>query len=55
VGLAILYVSANLEESLREIRNERDDLLLWADQICINQQNDDEKTQQVQQMKDYIF
>lgn len=51
VGLAVLYISANLEGALRQLQDEQNDLLLWADQICINQQDDKEKTGQVQQMK----
>jgi hypothetical protein len=40
-----------LEEALRQLQDEKHDLLLWADQICINQQNEAEKAEQVQQMK----
>jgi len=54
VGPAILYVSWNLEQALLHLQHETDDLLLWADQVCINQQNDEEKTEHVQQM-DTIF
>jgi hypothetical protein len=51
VGLAVLYISTNLEEALRQLQDEQNDLLLWADQVCINQQDENEKTGQVQQMK----
>jgi len=43
--------SANLVEALRRLRNDTDDLLLWIDQICINQKDDVEKSYQVQEMK----
>jgi hypothetical protein len=51
VGLAVLYISANLEGALRQLQDEQNDVLLWADQICINRQDEKEKTQQVRQMK----
>ncbi|ERF68993.1 hypothetical protein EPUS_06680 [Endocarpon pusillum Z07020] len=49
---------ANLEHAIRRTqrswtsRYPKKELLLWADQICINQRNDVEKTRQVQIMRD---
>lgn len=51
VGETILNVSVNLEEALREVRDERNDVMLWVDQICINQEDEIERGHQVQQMK----
>ena len=30
-------ISANLVDTLRQLRKESDDIVLWADQLCINQ------------------
>jgi Heterokaryon incompatibility protein (HET) len=35
---------------LRQLRNEFDDLVLWADQLCINQDDYAEKASQIQKM-----
>jgi hypothetical protein len=45
-----MRVRANLETALRHLRYERRDRILWADAICINQEDDAERTQQVSQM-----
>lgn len=52
IGDSVLNVSVNLEEALRELRHEKEDMMLWVDQICINQQDEEEKASQVQQMKE---
>jgi Heterokaryon incompatibility protein (HET) len=44
-------VSANLAAAIKELRDETNDILLWIDQLCINQTDDAEKAQQVQEMK----
>ncbi|KAH8793493.1 heterokaryon incompatibility protein-domain-containing protein [Hyaloscypha finlandica] len=46
-----IAVHSNLEAALRELQSYRGDMLLWADRLCINQKDDDEKTGQVQQMR----
>jgi hypothetical protein len=51
VGENIFNVSANLEEALRELQDERNDVILWVDHICINQEDEIERGHQVQQMK----
>jgi Heterokaryon incompatibility protein (HET) len=43
-------VSANLVDALRQLRNESDDVVLWADQLCINQNDPAEKASQIQIM-----
>jgi hypothetical protein len=43
-------ISANLGDALRQLRNEFDDLVLWADQLCINQEDYAEKASQIQKM-----
>jgi hypothetical protein len=48
----IISIGSNLEEALRELRDTSDEVVIWADQLCINQNDDDEKSSQVQQMKD---
>jgi Heterokaryon incompatibility protein (HET) len=45
-----LEVTANLASALRDIRDEERVLRIWADAICINQDDEREKNQQVQQM-----
>ncbi|KAF4630468.1 hypothetical protein G7Y89_g7672 [Cudoniella acicularis] len=47
----VIVVHSNLEAALRELQSYRGDMLLWADRLCINQKDDDEKTLQVQQMR----
>lgn len=46
-----MNVSANLETALGELRDERNDLMLWVDQIWINQKDEEERGHQVRQMK----
>src|ERR1700744_4696474 len=43
-------VSANLVDALRQLRNESDDVILWADPLCINQNDHLEKASQIQIM-----
>ncbi|PMD30282.1 HET-domain-containing protein [Hyaloscypha variabilis F] len=45
-----LQVTKNLECALRYLRDEKRVLHVWADGVCINQQDNDEKGKQVQQM-----
>lgn len=45
-----MRIRENLETALRHLRYERRDRILWVDAICINQQDDEERTQQVSQM-----
>ncbi|KAH8691009.1 heterokaryon incompatibility protein-domain-containing protein [Phaeosphaeriaceae sp. PMI808] len=45
-----LHVGANLHAALHERRHRRSATLLWADQICINQDDIEEKTCQVRLM-----
>ncbi|RYO89752.1 hypothetical protein DL762_003029 [Monosporascus cannonballus] len=51
-----LRVTENLGQALRGLRNasipEADDLPLWIDALCINQQDDQERNQQVAMMGD---
>src|SRR6187549_3375093 len=42
-----VYVTVNLYNALLAVRREHTTRLLWADAICINQQDDDEKGCQV--------
>jgi hypothetical protein len=44
---SIIRVPANLELALRHLRHTDISSTLWADSLCINQKNFDEKTQQV--------
>ncbi|KAF8851857.1 hypothetical protein BDZ45DRAFT_678826 [Acephala macrosclerotiorum] len=47
-----LMVTANLVLALRYIRHEKNSRYVWADAICIDQSNLEERGQQVQLMKD---
>jgi hypothetical protein len=44
-------VRANLEAALSHIRGNDPSMTLWVDAICINQQDEKEKSQQVQMMR----
>jgi hypothetical protein len=44
--------SANLVDALRQLRKETDDVMLWADQLCINQADPTEKAAQIQKLTD---
>jgi hypothetical protein len=44
------YITKNLECALRHLRYTEDLRILWVDAICINQQDDDEKSKQVAMM-----
>jgi hypothetical protein len=46
------YVTENLEQALRHLQRPDKATTFWVDAICIDQSDDDEKSQQVQQMKD---
>jgi Heterokaryon incompatibility protein (HET) len=45
-----LNISPNLEQALRHVRSGVGERVLWADQICINQRDLDEKSDQVEHM-----
>ncbi|CAG8977013.1 hypothetical protein HYALB_00008871 [Hymenoscyphus albidus] len=45
-------VTVNLEAALRRLRQVNEDVILWVDAICINQSDNEEKTQQVRLMHD---
>jgi hypothetical protein len=49
-GYHPLQVTKNLECALRYLRDEKRVSHVWADGVCINQRDDDEKAKQVQQM-----
>lgn len=51
IGHSIVQISSNLEEALQELRDEYFDVMLWVDQICINQADEEEKASQVKEMK----
>jgi hypothetical protein len=45
------YITKNLELALRHLRSRRMELKLWADSICINQEDVEERNQHVRQMR----
>jgi hypothetical protein len=47
-----LMVTESLHSALWRIREQKLASVLWADAVCINQSNDDEKTTQVRMMQD---
>lgn len=52
VGGADFYISESLRAALRQLRLKTGVRLLWADAICINQADDNEKSAQVAMMGD---
>jgi hypothetical protein len=52
MGGQLCQLSANLEEAIRRLRHDEEDVFFWCDQLCINQHDDTEKSYQVQRMKD---
>ncbi|KAF2500807.1 HET-domain-containing protein, partial [Lophium mytilinum] len=44
-------IGANLEAALRELWDDNDEVYVWGDQLCINQDDKVEKNHQVSQMK----
>lgn len=47
-----MYVGASLLDAFGELARRRSTELVWADAICINQKDDQEKTHQVRMMRD---
>lgn len=47
-----ILVGQNLKNALRNTREQKREVKLWADAICINQEDEKEKGVQVQMMKD---
>jgi hypothetical protein len=45
-----LPIIPNLEAALRQLRDPQEDRVFWIDAICINQEDDKEKSQQVPMM-----
>jgi len=43
VAEAALKITASLSAALHDLRGEKNSFLLWADGICINQEDDEEK------------
>jgi len=46
----VVSITAPLKEALRDLRLEEEILVIWADSLSINQDDDSEKSWQVQQM-----
>lgn len=47
---ATFKVSKSVVEALRQLRRQREEMVLWIDQICINQSDKEERSQQVAMM-----
>jgi hypothetical protein len=52
VGGKQVSITTNLEEALRHLQHVDEETLIWADALCIDQENVAEKNEQVPQMKD---
>jgi ankyrin repeat protein len=50
VGDGMMAVTQNLSLALRSLRKSEEDRILWIDAVCIDQENDKEKSHQVHQM-----
>ena len=50
IGEHELPVTTNLHAALSRLRNSSLERIIWIDAICIDQKNDDEKSQQIQLM-----
>ncbi|KAI6082596.1 heterokaryon incompatibility protein-domain-containing protein [Hypoxylon rubiginosum] len=50
VDNAIFYVRSNLHSALRHLRNANQEISLWVDALCINQDDNQERSRQVQKM-----
>lgn len=46
-----LRIRANLDSALRHLRSEVDNVVIWVDAVCINQDDPEEKSWQVDQMR----
>ena len=44
------HVRPNLYQALEQLRSKKRDIVLWVDALCINQENEIEKTEQVKKM-----
>ncbi|KAH8805402.1 heterokaryon incompatibility protein-domain-containing protein [Xylogone sp. PMI_703] len=44
------YVRANLYAALRHFRDEKQEVTMWIDALCIDQEDDNERTRQIKQM-----
>ena len=53
-GPSQLWISRNLEQALIQVRSPEQEIVLWVDQLCIDQQNEEEKGLQVRLMQ-YVY
>jgi hypothetical protein len=51
----IFSITTNLEIALRYLRKSDEARMLWVDALCINQEDPEERTQQVQKMRDIFW
>jgi hypothetical protein len=47
----LLTITHSLDAALRRMQDDKEDRLVWADQVCINQKDVEERKQQVQNMR----
>lgn len=50
-----MSASINLASALQYIRDKEEEVVLWADAICINQEDLDERSKQVQFVMDEVY
>jgi len=50
IGGAAMAITSSLDSALRHFRHREEPIIIWIDQICINQSDTDEKSEQVQMM-----
>lgn len=51
VDESVVEITANLEDAVRHFEQELEPVVIWADALCINQEDISERNQQVQLMK----
>jgi len=52
IGTKWLFIGSNLHDALKHLRQKKESITIWADAVCINQRNVQERNHRVQRMRD---